>query len=209
MAGDEDETNGAVEAEELALADEDERLPWLQADDEYEEQGVDTGGSSCSRSSRWFVLAAVIGGGWCLLNDRSDPAKVADGSTIERPTGPYKERPDDPGGTEVAGTGDVSFEVGEGQASPNGARRRRRHRPRTEHRPRRPRTRNARGVGVQVGAYSTRERAERAGVAFAASSARFPGSTTAWSKGTADGSPIYRLQAMAGEPARRKSCAAA
>ena len=38
------EEDGPIEAEEqLALADGEERLPWLESEDDYEEPGVDTG----------------------------------------------------------------------------------------------------------------------------------------------------------------------
>ena len=43
IAGDEDEFGERVPAEELALADDDERLPWLEADEDFDEGGVDTG----------------------------------------------------------------------------------------------------------------------------------------------------------------------
>ncbi|WP_305098182.1 SPOR domain-containing protein [Croceibacterium aestuarii] len=195
MAGDEDETNGAVDAEELAFADEDERLPWLQADDEYEEQGVDTGRLIAFVLVALVLLAGIIGSGWWLLNDRSDPAKVADGSTIRAPEGPYKERPDDPGGATAAGTGDSSFAVAEGQqvqsrvaegsAAPE---------------PSIDREQDATGgVGVQVGAYSSRERAEQGWQSLSGQHPALSGVKHRILQGAADGSPIFRLQAVASD----------
>ena len=49
------EERDQLEVEELAFARQDARLPWLEADDEYEEPGV-----PASRTIA-FVLAAVAG----------------------------------------------------------------------------------------------------------------------------------------------------
>jgi len=104
------------EEEQLALADEDEDLPWLEADEYEEEAGFD-----------WrllvyallglAVVGALLAAIWFFTRDRPDPELVADGSTIEAPEGAYKQRPDDPGGTQVAGTGDQAFEVAEGEGT--------------------------------------------------------------------------------------------
>ena len=105
-----------VEEERLDLADDDDDLPWLDADDYEEESGFDW---SLIRFAAMAVVALVVLLGliWWLTRDRADPELVADGSTIEAPAGPYKQRPDDPGGAEVEGTGDQAFEVAEGQST--------------------------------------------------------------------------------------------
>lgn len=108
----------AYEAEEqLLLQDDDDALPWLEDDGDYEDEG------GFDARLIWFaligllVIAVILFGAWWLLRDRPDAELVADGTTIEAPDSPYKERPEDPGGREVAGTGDTAYEVAEGQAT--------------------------------------------------------------------------------------------
>ncbi|MEM8725557.1 MAG: SPOR domain-containing protein, partial [Pseudomonadota bacterium] len=90
-----DEMNDAAE---LDLS-EDESLPWLESDEEDEDEGaVDTARIIGFAAILLVVLAALIGTIWFVTNTGGDPELVADGSTIEAPEGPYKERPDDPDG---------------------------------------------------------------------------------------------------------------
>jgi hypothetical protein len=189
-----------IEPEELAFAHEDERLPWLEGDDDVEEPGVDTGRVIAFVVGALVLLGLVIGALWWFFRDHRDTAMVADGSVIEAPAGPYKTRPADPGGSQALGTGDTSFAVAEGEqlagkvavptpvpspgidrhqagdAAPAGS-----------------------GVGVQVGAYSSRERAE---AGWSTLSTRYPaleGVSHRVVQATVDGSPIFRLQALAGD----------
>lgn len=104
------------EEEQLTLADEDEDLPWLEAD-EYEDEGGFDWSLIRLLGFALIALVAVLALLWWLTRDRPDPELVADGSTIEAPEGAYKERPDDPGGREVAGTGDQAFEVAQGEST--------------------------------------------------------------------------------------------
>jgi len=107
---------GAYHGEELPLADDDARLPWLEGDDE--EEGYNTGGQTFALVVAALLILAMAGAGvWWLTRDARDAEFVADGSTIESP-GPYKQRPDDPGGKVFEGTGDSSFKVSEGQSNP-------------------------------------------------------------------------------------------
>ncbi|KLI65103.1 hypothetical protein AAV99_00900 [Aurantiacibacter marinus] len=108
--------NSWAEEEQLALADEDEDLPWLEAD-EYEEEGGFDWRLVTYALLGLAVVGAALAALWFGLRDRPDAELVADGSTIEAPEGAYKQRPDDPGGTEVAGTGDQAFEVAEGEST--------------------------------------------------------------------------------------------
>lgn len=118
------DTNGNADAghrkpfeveEQLALDDDESSLPWLEDDDEYQDEGA------FDARLIWFaliglvVIGALLFGAWWFLRDRPDTELLADGSTIEAPDGPYKERPEEPGGREVEGTGDTAFEVSEGQ----------------------------------------------------------------------------------------------
>jgi hypothetical protein len=205
LPGDED----TIEADEqLALADGEERLPWLESDDEDEQPGVDTGRIVAFGAVGALALVLLLGAMWWFTGDRADEELVADGGVIEAPEEPYRTRPDDPGGQQVAGTGDTSFEVGEGQAvegriagdapAPSidreqaGA-------------PAAPATAMARGIGVQVGAYASREAAEAGWSTLAGRIDVLQGRNHRVVQGTADSGTIYRLQAVAGTVAEAET----
>ena len=112
-----DETHSEAAHDELEAApqpalalDEDERLPWLESDeDEDEDGGVDT-----ARLIRFVMfgvvlLAAIVGALWFFNHRGGDGAQVADGGVIKAPAGPYKEAPKNPGGK--------TFAVSEGKTS--------------------------------------------------------------------------------------------
>jgi hypothetical protein len=193
--------DGVIEPEELAFAHEDERLPWLEGDDDdAEELGVDTGRVVAFVVGALILLGLVIGALWWFFRDHTDTAIVADGSTIEAPAGPYKTRPTDPGGAEARGTGDTSFAVAEGEepetrvAVPTPA-----PRPSIDREQAGGAAPASSGVGVQVGAYSSRNRAE---AGWSTLSKRYPaldGVSHRVVEATVDGSPIFRLQALAGD----------
>jgi hypothetical protein len=198
--------DGVIEPEELAFAGEDERLPWLEADDEIEEGGVDTGRVVAFVVGSLVVLGLIIGAAWWYFRDRDSGPMVADGGTIAAPAGPYKTRPADPGGAEALGTGDTSFRVAEGEepksrvAVAGEAPRPSidRNQPGSTPEGKAPAAASG-GVGVQVGAYSSRERAE---AGWSTLSTRYPalgGASHRIVEGTVDGSPIFRLQAVAGD----------
>ncbi|MGX7896722.1 SPOR domain-containing protein [Tsuneonella sp. HG222] len=201
IAGDKDEFGEKFPAEELAFADEDERLPWLESDDDYEEGGVDTGRLVTFIVGSLVLLAAIIGGGYFLLRDRPDPAMVADGSVIEAPEAPYKEKPADPGGSLAAGTGDTSFAVAEGRTPPSRlATGGNAPAPSIDREPAEAPTGGG-GVGVQVGAYSSKERAEEGWQALSARHPALSGVSHRVTPGMADGATVFRLQAVAGSAA--------
>ncbi len=114
-----EEVEDAAEAAETTEAEldlsEDDSLPWLEADEEDEgRSGVDI-----AQIIGFALILAVVAGVllsalYYFTNRSADGAPVADGSTIEAPEGPLRERPEDPGGREFAGTGDVAPVVGEG-----------------------------------------------------------------------------------------------
>ncbi|MXO96286.1 SPOR domain-containing protein [Erythrobacter aquimaris] len=116
MAGGEyDRDEDWEEGENLELLEDDERLPWLEADDDDD---GDTGFAT-SRIVLLGVLAILLVGSflglaWYFLGSHADEPP-ADGSLIAAPDEPYKSRPENPGGKTYAGTGDTSFAVGEGQ----------------------------------------------------------------------------------------------
>ena len=193
---------GVIEPEELAFAHEDERLPWLEADDEAEQPGVDTGRVVAFVIGALVLLGLVIGALWWFFHDRSESAVVADGSTIQAPAGPYKTRPANPGGAQAVGTGDTSFAVAEGKESEG----------KVASEPPRPSIdRNqagsapqaaaaaSSGVGVQVAAYSSHDRAE---TGWTMLSTRYPalsGVNHRIVQAVVDGSTVFRLQALAGD----------
>ena len=148
----------------------------------------------------------LLGALWWFTGDRADEELVADGSVIEAPDEPYRARPDDPGGRQVAGTGDSSFEVGEGQSvdsriagsgnvpSPSI------DREQSSAPTARP-TAAASAVGVQVGAYSSRAAAEAGWSQLSGRIEALQGRNHRIVQGTADSGTIYRLQALAGTAA--------
>jgi hypothetical protein len=193
--------------EQLILADPDERLPWLESVDDDEPDGADTSRMVAFALTGLLAVVALVGLLWWLTRDRPDPAMVADGSVIEAPAA-YKERPEKPGGTEVSGTGNTSFAVGEGRnvetrigagtstpaaipsaTSSSGA----------STAAAAPAV--AAGVGVQVGAYSTKATAEAGWQQLASRLAPLQGRSHRVLEGTADSGTIYRLQAVAGSVA--------
>jgi SPOR domain len=114
------ETYDNDEPEQLSLgtSDDDVRLPWLEsADDDYEDASG-SGQTIGLIALGLLALALIVGAIWWLTRRGTDDTPVADGSVIEAPDGPYKERPKDPGGKTFDGTGDTSFAVSEGQTRP-------------------------------------------------------------------------------------------
>jgi hypothetical protein len=203
--------DGTIDAgEQLSLADADERLPWLESDEEYEQPGVDTGRIVAFAAVGLLFIVLLLGLVYYFTRDTGDAALVADGSTIEAPAEPYKVRPADPGGREVEGTGYESYGVGEGQAvegqiAAGGAPvpsidRQQAETPASAPSP----TATAAptgGVGVQVGAYSTRAQAETGWSQLAGRYEVLQGRSHRVLQGTADSGTIFRLQAIAGSAA--------
>ena len=100
---------------ELALSDEDS-LPWLESDEYDDDAGdLDTARIIGFALVILVLIGAGLGGAWWFTRGGGQTEYVADGSTVEAPAGPYKERPEDPGGKEFAGTGSIAPAVGEGE----------------------------------------------------------------------------------------------
>lgn len=200
-----------AEEEQLTLAQDDDNLPWLEADDYEEEQGFDW------RLITFGVLGlavvgAVLAAIWWFTSDRDGPDLLADGSTIEAPDGPYKQRPDEAGGAEVEGTGDQAFEVAEGEstrgriASNDGGD--------SEARPAIDvaqadsdggETAEAPPAGgavyVQIGAFGSRADADAAWSREAGRYSVLSGMRHRVVEGDVNGARVYRLQAIAGDRA--------
>ena len=96
-----------LETEQLALADEEERLPWLEssdddADEDYE--GSELGATLRLALMALIALGVIVGGIYWVTHRNPDPALVADGSLVPADSRPYKEAPKDPGGKTFDGT---------------------------------------------------------------------------------------------------------
>lgn len=213
-----DGADGAF-GDQLDLAETDS-LPWLESDEEDE----DAGGLDMMQIAGFFtalvaLLAAVVGGVWYFSNRAAEGNLVADGSVIEAPAGPIKERPDDPGGKEFAGTGNVAPVVGEGgsrpavvaekpvpaasaAATPSPA----------AARPvpaETPAPAALTGVGVQIAAYGTRARAEQGWSDITRRTDKLAGVKYRIVEGKVDIGTVYRLQAVtADRAAAERLCAA-
>ena len=199
---------------QLDLGDEEVRLPWLEGDEDDEE---DARGSGMGQGLVLVLLGLVaigviVGGLFWAMRDRPDAQLVADGGVIEAPAEPYKTRPDDPGGQVVDGTGDTSFAVAEGQtrspridggsagAAPgfDGV-----AAPKPAQSGAAPSASG--GVGVQVGAYSSQETAE---AGWAALKSQYPALADVSHRvvqGKADIGTVYRLQAVATDRAAARA----
>lgn len=218
-----DEPEGVIETDEqLALTGDDTDLPWLDGDDDYEEEPGHDYRILIFAVVAVLALAAILFGANRFFSRGSDSTAEPDGSIIAAPDGAYKEPPQDPGGAEVAGTGDLSYEVGEGQgregqiaggapapsfdvgpspssgpAAGSGA----------AAAPQAPAagagvssaTARTTGVGVQVGAFSTRAAAEAGWNQLAGRYSVLQGLGHRVVEGTADSGTIYRLQAIASD----------
>ena len=98
----------------LDLDDED-RLPWLESADDYEEEGE----YSPLRVGIFLLvgmllLAGIVGAIYWMQN-RGDAGINGDGELIAAQEGDYKVRPDDPQAKSFEGEGDASFAASEGE----------------------------------------------------------------------------------------------
>lgn len=232
--GEEDFRTGAgndnFESGRLALNDEDMSLPWLESDDdEIDQQGAGSGRLAIFAAGAFLLLAVLVGGLWWVSNRGSDAELVADGSTIKAPAQPYKEAPNNPGGKTFAGTGDTSFAVSVGQtrparlgleggvakddaeagkaaltdikpaptasASPTAT-------------PTAPATPQPKGIGVQVGAYSTQAAAQAGWTTLTQRYDALSGYQHRIVEGKADIGTVYRLQAVTADAASAQSLCA-
>lgn len=98
--------------------DQNDRLPWLESDDDEEYEGVDHKRVAMAVLAGLALTGAAVGGFWYFTHRVDNGAPVADGSVIAAPSENYKEAPKDPGGKQFAGTGDSSFAVSQGQERP-------------------------------------------------------------------------------------------
>ena len=207
---------------ELALESADERLPWLESDEEGDEPpAYDTGRLVGLALIMLVVLAILVGGIWFVTNRGAGSGPAPDGSLVEAPVAPYKERPPSPGGKTFAGTGDTSYAVGAGKevesklasaaptpvvpiepapaptptVSPSAS-------PKPTSTPSAPADAGLpAGTAVQVGAYSSRADAEAGWRKLTSQTEALSGVSHRIVAGRADIGTVYRLQAAGGDRA--------
>lgn len=202
----------------LDLDDDEPPLPWLQGDDDDEDfEGSNTGQLVGLVLLGLLAIAVVVGGIWWVTRKSGDGALVADGSTIEAPAEPYKERPKDPGGKVFAGTGDTSFGISEGQKRPARLGEEtprpgfdsleKKDEPADKGAPadRGAALAQASGVGVQVAAYSNQQQAEDGWARLSQQYEALSGVPHRVVQGQADIGTVYRLQAVAPDAAAAKA----
>ena len=211
-----DRSSDPVERE-LAFETPEERLPWLESDDEGEDQPVyDTGRLVGLGLIMLVALVVLVGGVWFFANRGAVSGPAPDGSLIVAPESPYKVRPESPGGKTFAGTGDTSYAVGAGKevegklaaappAPPVPAPtpvQRATAAPKADASP--PPAADAAlpaGTAVQVGAYSSRADAQAGWQRLTGQTDALAGVSHRIIAGRADIGTVYRLQAVGGDRA--------
>jgi hypothetical protein len=207
---------------ELDLAAEDS-LPWLESDEDDSESGMLDTRQIITFGAMLLAFAAfLVGIVWYVSHKVNAPSGEPDGSIIAAPTGPIKERPEDPGGKEFAGTGNVAPLVGEGgkpeavvatatkpapAAAKNPAPTNLASKATTD-------TDTAAqsalaGVAVQLAAYSSRERAEQGWSDLSRRSETLQGARYRVVEGKVDIGTVFRLQAIAADRASADTMCAA
>lgn len=201
----------------LALDEPEMRLPWLEAADDDWDEGLDWGRIGRFLAILGGVLALVAAGVWFTLSRVSAPPE-GDGSIIHAPEEPYRVKPKDPGGKTFDGTGDTSYVVGEGiekraelggqddvrpaaapinapTAAPSADAGE--DKPAPAPAPSPSKEPEIPGVGVQVGAYSTRSAALAGWQTLRQRYEPLGGYDRRIVEGRADIGIVYRLQAVA------------
>lgn len=199
--------------EELDLVEDDEPLPWLESDYDEEDEGVDTGRLIGFILLSLVALAILLAAAWYFLRDTPDPDLIPEGETIEAPDGPVKERPDDAGGKTFEGTGNVAPSVGQGETVEGtlaGGDDDSIPRPSIDAATGTDSQNNAGAsgagniagsIGVQVGAFSSRDSAVAAWSTLRGQTTALNGFSNRIVEGDVDGGKVYRLQAVAGDEA--------
>lgn len=203
---------------QLELGDGEASLPWLEGDDEEEYyEGYSAARLIGVALLGLLVLAGIGGGIWWMTGRMDGDAPVADGSIVHAPESPYKERPEDPGGRLVPGTGDTSFAVAEGQTrqarldeSSSAATAAQDKIVKVAEAEKEkdtavPAPSEPQGVGVQVGAYVTRSSAEAGWQTLSGQYEALSGLHHRIVEGQADIGTVYRLQAVPGDAAAART----
>jgi len=198
-----------AETEQLDLDADEGRLPWLESDEDYQEDGVDTARLLIFAVIGLIVIALIVGGIWWSTREHGPSNTLADGSTIAAPKTPYKTKPAEPGGKTFQGTGDESFAVAEGQSREGQLAPGETPKPNVDAAtPANTQASADEGVGVQVGAFSTRATAIQGWSKLAGQFAVLKGMKYRVIEGQADIGTVYRLQAVASDLAAANSLCA-
>ena len=196
----------------------DEQLPWLEAvDDEDGPRGLSA--RRMLGAVLVVLLAAVVVGGTFFWLGRRDAEVAGAPELIRAEPGPYKVRPTDPGGLDVAGESETAFQTSAGEETEaeldlSAVAEQPVARPKEEPKPPAetsepaaaepaPAPTGGSGSVIQLGAFANRAQAERA---WSALSARFP-TIAAMNKMVIPFSGGIRLRAGAGSAAdARQAC---
>ena len=193
--GRDDEAAQELKSEELAFTDGDESLPWLVGEDDEELPGVDPVRIAIAVGLGVLLLAILLGGLYWLSRDKAGADIVADGSTIEAPDVPIKEKPEDPGGSSFQGAADTTAAVAEGEI-PEGRLAEDNPPVSSGEAPPAEDKIVTTGVAVQVAAYSSRQRAEQGWGELLRRYEVLSGVSHRVVEGQADIGKVYRLQAI-------------
>lgn len=216
--------SGDLAERELAFDSPDERLPWLESEDESDEPPVyDTSRLIGLGLIMLVALVVLVGGVWFFANRGAVSGPAPDGSLIAAPQTPYKERPASPGGKTFAGTGDTSYAVGEGKevegklaaappippiASPTPAKAATAAAKATATPAPEVDAALPTGTAVQVGAYSSRADAQAGWQRLTGQTEALSGVSHRIVAGRADIGTVYRLQAVGGDRAGARALCA-
>jgi cell division protein FtsN len=205
-----------------------ESLPWLaEVEDEDAPSGI-SAGKMLAGLLIVLVVAAVIAAAFFWLG-RRDVASGGAPELIRAPEAPYKVKPQDPGGLDVAGDSQTTFETSAGQdidsrldlpqqpqTLPEAPPQRLPSNetkepvaPKAAPQPPAPKPSGAPGSVIQLGAYGNAAQAERAWTALSNRFSALSGLTKIVVPYSAAGSSGYRLRAAAGSPEQaREICQA-
>jgi cell division septation protein DedD len=186
-----DLTDTEAETEQALDLEEDDRLPWLESAEDYDESDSSAGRILGLVVLGLIALALVVGAIYWLQN-REEAVPEGDGSLIAAPQGDYKTAPDDVQATQVEGTGDASFAASqgkkaEGQLAGSGA------------------GEASGGVLVQLGAFSTEALAQNGWNSMARRYDYVASMSKRISEAKVDGGTVYRLSAVASDASAANS----
>ncbi|WP_324806841.1 SPOR domain-containing protein [Sphingomonas sp. LY29] len=207
----------------------DQGLPWLEGvDDEDGPRGISA--RKMALALLFVLLAAAIVAGTFFWLGRRDPAVIGAPELIRADPAPYKSKPEDPGGLDVAGDSETAYSTSAGEdpdaaldlnrlpeglspppepVDPAEPPPPKKIPPKEVKEPAPPETpAGASGPAIQLGAYGSTIKADTAWRMLAG---RFP-EVAALNKvvvsATVEGKPIYRLRASGSSDATRAACAA-